>query len=131
MAGPSPRGSAYPAEEVVDDGAMALVLISSLDGFRFLGFAGAAGGANVPNAVLLNREGVSAESVLSCDGEAEMGVGFRLRFEAAGDDDMTVQPSARAAGSEEDLGGEWAASLVTVFASAGGSCSKQVQAHSE
>jgi len=69
---------------------MALLLISSRDGFRFLGFAGAAGGTNVPNVGLLNREGVSVESVLSCVGEAEMGVGFRLRFEAAGDDDMTV-----------------------------------------
>lgn len=85
VAGPSPRGSAYAAEDV-DEGAMALVLISSLDGFRFLGFAEAAGGANVPNAGLLNREGVSVESVLSCEGEAEIGVGFRLRFEAAGDD---------------------------------------------
>ena len=35
---------------------------------------------------------------------------------------MTVQPSERAAGSEDDLGGEWAASLVTEFASAAGSC---------
>jgi len=72
---------------------MALVLISSLDGFRFLGFAEAAGGANVPNAGLLNREGVSVESVLSCEGEAEIGVGFRLRFEAAGDEtaQYTVQ----------------------------------------
>ena len=40
---------------------------------------------------------------------------------------MTVQPSERAAGSEDDLEGEWAASLVTEFASAAGSCSKQVQ----
>lgn len=127
VAGPSPRGSAYAAEDAVDEGAMALVLISSLDGFRFLGFAEAAGGANVPNVGLLNREGVSVESVFSCEGEAEIGVGFRLRFEAAGDDDMTVQPSERAAGSEDDLEGEWAASLVTVFASGAGSCSKQVQ----
>ena len=86
VAGPSPRGSAYAAEDVVDEGAMALVLISSLDGFRFLGFAEAAGGANVPNVGLLNTEGVSVESVFSCEGEAEIGVGFRLRFAAAGDD---------------------------------------------
>ena len=39
---------------------------------------------------------------------------------------MTVQPSERAAGSEDDLGGEWAASLVTEFASAAGSCSFKV-----